>query len=152
MGLAQGLALALDEEEGDTHALLALIYSGFLGGLIGGDGVDAVLNSLRADGVPVPTAAPPQVENAPSISTRVYYPSSDGAAVTDELVRRFPPPASPFWGVNRSLWKAGFDWVDADDACGAGEIVRSVATEVDLVQEIPLTEAIGHETAARTDA
>lgn len=150
IGITTGLALAAGTEEADEHALLALIYEGFLVDLVGEEKTGVLLASLRESGVPVPALAPPAESRRPDLVTRIYHPSSDSAAVVAAMIKRFPPPDSLIWGVNKSQWKDGFDWLNADQACNAAQIVVSVCEDPRQTFEVPIQEAAEEESAARS--
>ena len=149
-GLATGLALAAGEEPSDHHALLALVYEGFMGELVGGERTQRIVEHLRACGVAVPSAHPPGPPAPLNLVTRIYYPASDHDAVTAEMIRRYPPPDSPKWGFNISAWKEGFHWLDADEACNAASIVRAVCADPTRILEVPFDEAAAREQATQT--
>lgn len=149
VSITTGLALAAGTKEADEHALLALIYSGFLVDLVGEEKTGLLLASLRESGLTVPAVAPPAESRRPDLVTRIYYPTSDGTAVVAAMIKRFPPPDSLIWGVNKSQWKEGFDWLDADQACDAAQIVVSVCEDRRQTLEVPIREAVEEESAAR---
>lgn len=147
-GMARGLALAHGEPVGDVHAVLALVYDGLIGELVGAEGAEQLLDSLRASGVTVPPAAPPVPPEPLGVETRIYYPVADSRAVMAAMSERFPPPDSPHWGMNISTWKHGYHWLDADAGCEAGAIVRSVCADPTRIVELPIADAARYERAA----
>lgn len=55
---------------------------------------------------------------------------------TAEMSRRLPPSNRLMWGFNISAWKNGFHWLDADEACDAGSIARSVCADPAQILEV----------------
>ena len=64
---------------------------------------------------------------------------------TAEMSRRLPPSNRLMWGFNISAWKNGFHWLDADEACDAGSIARSVCADPAQILEVPFAEAASNE-------
>jgi hypothetical protein len=111
-GFAQGAAVGLGAGElTDEHVLLAIVYGDPTGDQrFTGFEVDAdeVVAGLKSRGVPVPKLAPP-VATTPHgpFGPMVYFPEDDFRAITQEIIKRYPPGTS-LWGTNQSWWKPGY--------------------------------------------
>lgn len=130
----------------DEHVLLAIAFGGHSGAarLESFDvDPDEVVAGLRARGVQAPPLQPPA---APTPSGPqgpwVYFPKKDWSAVTQELVKDFPPGTS-HWGTNKSKWKRDHWYVVGEDHIPMEAIVRRVVKDRGSVEVLPY-DNLGH--------
>jgi hypothetical protein len=66
----------------------------------------------------------------------VYFPKEEWSAVTQELVRLYPP-GTAHWGTNRSKWKRGHWYVLGEDSIPMETIVRRTVRNEKSVEVLP---------------
>lgn len=139
MGMAQGLALAAGSiRVTDEHALLALLYQGFLDHYL--DGVELTAAELvarladRGVAVPSPLPAEPSSPRGP-IGPRVYFPCDEGG-VTPGLRERIQFRA--WWGFNRD--EVGRCYVQGEEDADLPNLVRSLVADPASVEIVPWDE------------
>jgi hypothetical protein len=111
VGASQGLAIGLGAPRiTDEHVLLAFAYGDYYAGMslvsFGLD-PDDVVAGLRARRITCPRSEPPAASTPPGPSAVGPFPKEDWSAVTQRLVKAFPPGTAK-WGTNRSKWKRGY--------------------------------------------
>jgi hypothetical protein len=82
----------------------------------------------------------------------VYFPQEKWSAVTQELVKHYPP-GTAHWGTNRSNWKRGHWYVHGEDQIPMETIVRRAVKAKKSVEVLQLSEgmALENATAHRRD-
>jgi len=138
LGWAQGIAIGMGTAGlTDEHVLMAIVFGHYgEGSRLDHFGVDAdeVVERLRAHGVATPRIGPP-VSRTPSgpRGPWVYFPKEDWSAVTQELVKAYPP-GTEGWGTNASKWKAGYWWVVGEDSIPMEAIVSRAVRDPSSVE------------------
>jgi hypothetical protein len=66
----------------------------------------------------------------------VYFPKEEWRAVTQELVRAYPP-GTAHWGTNESKWKRGHWYVLGEDSIPTEAIVRRTVVDEESVEVLP---------------
>jgi hypothetical protein len=144
VGSAQGIAIGMGASRiDDEHVLLALAFRDQSGGseleMFSVD-PDEVVAGLRARGIHVPQLQP---SAAPTPSGPagpwVYFPKEDWSAVTEEIVKHYPP-GTERWGTNRSKWKRGHWYVHGEDSIPMETIVRRAVRDKESVEVLPFNE------------
>jgi hypothetical protein len=151
LGWAQGIAIGMGVSRfTDEHILLAIVYGDY-GGESRLDGFeidpDEVVAGLRARGVRIPSLQPPAASTpiGPS-GPWVYFPKERWSAVTQELVKDYPP-GTAHWGTNRSKWKRGYWYVNGEDHIPMETIVRRAVKDKGSVEVLPFSEGMPLEKA-----
>lgn len=152
-GFAQGIALGLGSGQvTDEHVLLALLYydPAVDGRLIGVEvEADEIVSALNARGIPVPRLAPPVLKTPHGpFGPYVYFPEEDWSAVSQAIIKEFPP-GSVVWGTNRSSWKKGYWYVQGEDEIPFERLVKSAVSDTSSVEIMDMREAFERESKAR---
>jgi hypothetical protein len=141
LGSAQGIAIGMGATRvSDEHLLLAFAY-GDHGGestlVTFGIDPDEVVAALQDRGIQSPKLQPP-VASSPvgPQGPWVYFPKEEWSAVTQELVRVYPP-GTAHWGTNRSKWKRGHWYVLGEDSIPMETIVRRTVRDKRSVEVLP---------------
>jgi hypothetical protein len=152
LGWAQGIAIGMGATRvSDEHVLLAFAYGDHGGAsrLVSfGIDADEVVAGLRTRGIQTPPLQPPASPTATGpMGPWVYFPEEEWSAVTQELVKAYPP-GTAHWGTNRSNWKRGHWYVHGEDDIPMETIVRRVVKDKKSVEVLPLDEGVALESAA----
>jgi hypothetical protein len=157
LGWAQGIAIGMGVSRfNDDHVLLAIVYGdyGEESRLVGfGIDPDEVVAGLRARGIQTPQLQPPAASTPTGpLGPWVYFPQEKWSAVTQELVKHYPP-GTAHWGTNRSNWKRGHWYVHGEDQIPMETIVRRAVKAKKSVEVLQLSEgmALENATAHRRD-
>ena len=151
LGWAQGIAIGMGASSVTAeHVLLATVYGGYGGvSMLVGLGVDPdeVVARLRERGIQTPSLQPPvaPTPGGPS-GPWVYFPKDMWSAVTQELVKDYPPGTS-HWGTNKSKWKRDHSYVVGEDHIPMEAVVRRVVRDKGSVEVLPYDEGLALENA-----
>jgi hypothetical protein len=69
----------------------------------------------------------------------VYFPIDDWSAVTQEIVKVYPP-GTAHWGTNQSKWKRGHWYVHGENRIPMETIVRRTVRDEKSVEVLPFEE------------